>query len=193
MASKNFIWDDILVLGGGAAGLCTALALAATGQSVTLLERDPVLFNRASQRNEGKIHLGLIYAAERGRATADLQLRGALCFDRLLSEWTKGASQAMQVSSAFDYLVHSDSILSPEQLEAHYDHIETRYREALAQDKDLSYLGARPDRLWERQPHAELGRWFNPEQFLAGFHTEERAIDPIQMGAALAGAVAHYP
>jgi choline dehydrogenase-like flavoprotein len=185
--------DEILVLGGGAAGLCTALALAAAGRRVTLLERDPVLFNRASLRNEGKIHLGLIYAAESGRATADLQLRGALCFDRLLSEWTKGASQVIRVSSAFRYLVHADSLLAPAQLEQHYDHVESRCREAFAQDRGARYLGARPDRLWRRMPKAEMKRWFTPETFLAGYQTEERAIDPTEMGHVLAAAVSIYP
>lgn len=33
--------EDVLVIGAGMAGLCTALALGPTGRSVTLLERDP--------------------------------------------------------------------------------------------------------------------------------------------------------
>ncbi len=193
MAFHTRFFDEILVLGGGSAGLCTALALAAAGRRVTLLERDTVLFNRASLRNEGKIHLGLIYAAESGRATADLQLRGALCFDRLLSQWTKGASQAMRVSSAFRYLVDRSSLLSPEQLEEHYDHVETRCREAFAQDPGLRYLGTKPDRLWQRMPETEVRRWFTSERFLAGFRTEERAIDPAEMAEVLTTAVSIYP
>lgn len=185
--------DDILVLGGGSAGVCAALALAARGQNVTLLERDAVLFNRASQRNEGKIHLGLIYAAESGRATADQQLLGALSFDRLLSEWSKGASRTMRVSAPFQYLVHASSILAPDRLEDHYDHVQSRCREAFAQDRQLSYLGKRPDRLWSRQARAEMARWFTPEQFLAGYQTEERAIDPAELGAVLTRAVRLYP
>jgi hypothetical protein len=43
--------------------------------------------NRASLRNEGKIHLGLIYANDPSRETAFLQLRGALRFRRTLTRW----------------------------------------------------------------------------------------------------------
>ena len=32
--------ESVVVLGAGVAGLCTALALAPTGRSITLLERD---------------------------------------------------------------------------------------------------------------------------------------------------------
>ena len=40
-------------------------------ESACYFEQDPVALNRASLRNEGKIHLGLVYAADRPLATAD--------------------------------------------------------------------------------------------------------------------------
>ena len=52
----------ITVLGAGLTGVATALELAKRGAQVTLLDQDPFAVNRASLRNEGKIHLGLIYA-----------------------------------------------------------------------------------------------------------------------------------
>lgn len=71
---------DVAIAGAGLMGACTALALAARGIGSTLIERDPLPMDRASRRNEGKIHLGLIYAGEPGRATALWQLEGALTF-----------------------------------------------------------------------------------------------------------------
>src|SRR5438094_60357 len=78
---------DVAVLGAGLQGTSIALELARRGIEVTLVERDPLALNRASLRNEGKIHLGLIYANEPSRATAFLQLHGALAFRSLLARW----------------------------------------------------------------------------------------------------------
>lgn len=183
--------NDIVILGGGIAGLTVALALAQAGHPVTLFERDDILFNRASLRNEGKVHLGLIYAAEAGRATADLQLEGALHFRRLVSEWTPG--QQLSVSSRFNYLVHHDSLLSPDDLAAHYDHVETRLRDALRQDRALDYLGERPEGVWSRLSDADLARWFTPACFTGAFDTAERAIDPAELGSVLTTAILAHP
>ncbi|HSF63291.1 MAG TPA: FAD-dependent oxidoreductase [Paracoccaceae bacterium] len=189
----NRFSDDIIIIGGGIAGLCAALALDGAGRRVTLVERDDRVFNRASLRNEGKIHLGLIYAAEKGRATADLQLRGALHFQRLLASWTGGRSLGLTVSAPFTYLVERQSILSPDQIAAHFDHVETRYRAHIADDPTLGYLGTRPDRLWSVMEPAALRRWFDPGRFLGGFETAELAIDPVELGDALIAAVAARP
>lgn len=181
--------DDVIVIGGGIAGICMALVLAGAGQQVTLLERDAALFNRASLRNEGKIHLGLIYAAESGRATADLQLRGALHFSRLLRRWTDGRSDRLHRSRPFAYLVEQRSILSPDALSEHYAHVEAQYRTALTDDPELDYLGTRPESLFRPMSRSEMALHFTPERFLAGFHTEEIAINPAELGEVLVAAL----
>lgn len=188
MAGRRFA-EDVIVIGAGIAGICAALALAKAGQRVALVERDAVPFNRASLRNEGKIHLGLIYAAERGRATADLQLRGALHFSRLLRQWTGGRSDRLSRSRPFAYLVERSSILSPDALSEHYAHVEARCRAALSDEPGLDYLGARPERLVRPMSRSDLADHFAPDRFLAGFHTEEIAIDPAELGEVLVAAL----
>ena len=64
--------DSIAIIGAGLAGCCAALELARRGHRVTLIEQDGVPMNRASLLNEGKIHLGLIYANDRTMETARL-------------------------------------------------------------------------------------------------------------------------
>jgi len=54
---------------------------------VALLDQDPLPMNRASLRNEGRIHLGLICAADASGGTDRTQLRGALAFMPLLERW----------------------------------------------------------------------------------------------------------
>lgn len=183
----------VAVIGGGMAGICAALALAEGGARVTLLERDDAPFNRASLRNEGKIHLGLIYAAEPGRATAELQLRGALRFDRLLRRWTAGASARLRPSRPFAYLVERSSIMSPEAVADHFSHIEDRARAWLRDDPSSSYLGGRPDRLWRPMAPEALAARFSPDRFLAGFETEEVALDPVHLAEVLTAALRAHP
>ena len=68
------------VLGGGLQGCCAALALAARGIDVTLFDRNDRLLSRAAVANEGKIHLGYMYANDPSHATARMMMRGALAF-----------------------------------------------------------------------------------------------------------------
>jgi glycine/D-amino acid oxidase-like deaminating enzyme len=133
----------VAILGGGLMGAATALELATSGVAVLLIEQDLKLLNRASLRNEGKIHLGLIYANEGSLDTAGLQLEGALSFRRLLARWLGEGATSLPLSSRFIYLVADSSICSPDALEAHYARVDDLYRERLAEDPAIDYLGHR--------------------------------------------------
>jgi 2-polyprenyl-6-methoxyphenol hydroxylase-like FAD-dependent oxidoreductase len=52
------------ILGGGLQGCCAALALADRRVRVTLFDKNPTLLSRAGIANEGKIHLGYMYAGD---------------------------------------------------------------------------------------------------------------------------------
>ena len=72
--SDRSLSKDVIVIGAGLTGSCVALELANQGFKVALLEQDSVPMNRASRRNEGKIHLGLIYAADPSFSSVPKQL-----------------------------------------------------------------------------------------------------------------------
>lgn len=184
--------DDtgVLVLGAGLQGTGVALELARRGIAVTLLERDEVPLNRASLRNEGKIHLGFIYANDPSLRTSMLQLEGALRFRRILARWIEDEAAWLQPSTPFHYLVARDSLVAPERLAAHYAAIEDRCRELLGGDAELDYLGERPDRLVRPLERGELEAFFEPTRFSAGFATAERALDTERLAIALRRAVA---
>jgi glycine/D-amino acid oxidase-like deaminating enzyme len=180
---------DVTVIGAGLTGSCVALELAKQGLSVALLDQDPVPMNRASRRNEGKIHLGLIYAADPSFSTADLQLRGALSFYRLLERWLGNKLQELARSTPFTYLVAEDTLVSADRLAEHYSKLERCYRERITEDPDLSYLGTRPDHLARRINLDQLDSRLNAKCLAAAFHTSELAIDTDQLSDLIMRAV----
>jgi glycine/D-amino acid oxidase-like deaminating enzyme len=179
----------VVVLGAGITGTSVALSLGARGMPVTLIEQDQTPMNRASLRNEGKIHLGLIYANDPSLATARLQLRGALQFRALLRRWIGARADALSRSTAFFYLVARDSVLSPDRLRQHYCFVEDLYRDFIAADPSLDYFGERPERLLERCPLCTLKDIFQVSRFSAAYRTAEIAIDTDELAAVLRSAI----
>jgi glycine/D-amino acid oxidase-like deaminating enzyme len=194
VSNRNLPPDhDVVILGAGLQGVGVALELARRGVAVTLLDQDERPLNRASLRNEGKIHLGLIYANDRSHETAFLQLEGALRFRSIVARWLGEAGDWLVLSTAFHYMVAADSVLSPERLEAHYAAVEERCRRRLEEDPALDYLGTRPDGLTRRLEPREIGAHFDPARFAGGFATAELAIDTDLLAARLRSAIAASP
>ncbi len=156
---------------------------------MTLLERDKQAMNRASLRNEGKIHLGLVYANEPGMQTARLQLEGALSFRLLLAQWLGDAADWLRTSTPFDYLVARDSLLSSAELEVHYASLSQHYLQRLREDNRLDYLGTRPEQLCTPIPEDQLRRHYNLEQVCAGYTTAELAVCTELLAAHLRAAI----
>jgi len=182
-----------LVIGAGLQGCSIALELAHRGQNVTLVDQEPMAMYRASLRNEGKIHLGLIYAADASRATAALQLEGALHFRPLLERWLGPAVATIGISTPFVYLVARDSLLDAEALEAHYDHLTRECERMVGANPGLDYLGAKPGRLATRTSASRIAAHFAPERFASAFLTEERAIDTDDLARCVRAAVDAHP
>lgn len=183
----------VTVLGAGLTGASVALELACRGVPVTLLERDAQPFGRASLRNEGKIHLGLIYANDASLATARLQLQGAMQFSRLLRRWLGSDAGRLRVSTPFHYLVASDSLLQPDRLESHYAEVQRLYDEIRGHDPQLDYLGSTPARLYRRVATASLAPFLHDDHFAAAFETAELAIDTAELASMIRHAIAAHP
>jgi glycosyltransferase involved in cell wall biosynthesis/glycine/D-amino acid oxidase-like deaminating enzyme len=181
--------SPIVILGAGLQGCGIALELAHRGHQVTLVDQDALPMNRASLRNEGKIHLGLIYAADSSFATAQLQLRGALSFHNLLKRWCGEAADTIPLSTPFDYLVASDSVLSSEQLSAHYERLDAAYRELVREQPSLNYMGQLPDRLFALRNSDQAARHFNIDSLAAVFQTAELAVDTEVMAEVIRRAI----
>lgn len=182
----------IAVLGAGLQGACIALELARRGVRVELVEQDSVPLNRASLRNEGKIHLGFVYAKDSSFRTARTMLRGALTFRPLLSRWTAGAADRIEASVPFTYLVPKESFLSVRQLAAYYAGLQRLYEEEL-RTGEVDYLGARPARLWWTLPEEAYAPFAAADNLQGGFATMEASVSPEGTVAVLREALTAHP
>jgi glycine/D-amino acid oxidase-like deaminating enzyme len=184
---------DTVIVGGGLQGAAIAMELAHRGRRSVILDQDERLVNRASLRNEGKIHLGLIYAADPTFSTASIQLQGALTFAPLLRRWLGARWNEVGISTPFAYLVAQDSLWAPEPLADHYDRLSQECRRRLEADARLDYLGTRPVALACRMADDDAGRWFTIERLAAVFGTDERAVDTDDLARVVRAAVDAEP
>ncbi len=95
------------------------MELAARGIAVDLFEACERCLTRASAQNEGKIHLGYVYANDPTLSTARTMVRGGLSFAPSLRRWLGNVIDSVPVSRPFNYVVHRASLLRPHQVEAH--------------------------------------------------------------------------
>ena len=180
----------VAILGAGSAGSCAALELASRGVSVDLYDENDEPITRASLHNEGKIHLGLLYAKDESLNTSRLMIEGALQFSSLLSRWIDFDSAVL--STPFLYAVHRGSMVSVERLERHYARCERAFEETQAR-LGTSYLGLETTLRWRRMPETEAHLLLSPEHFEAVFETSERAVDPRTVAVGLRAAVRAEP
>src|SRR3954454_20159984 len=99
------------ILGGGLQGCCVALSLAERGIGVTLFDRNDELLSRAAVANEGKIHLGYMYANDPSHSTARMMMQGALAFAPFFSRHL--GVDCFSISRPAVYVVHRDSQRNP--------------------------------------------------------------------------------
>jgi glycine/D-amino acid oxidase-like deaminating enzyme len=181
--------QHVAVLGGGIQGICTALELHSRGYQVTLIERDARLFNRASLRSEGKIHIGLIYAVDATRQTARRMASDALEFAGILNRLTANAFESVPISSPFLYLVPPDSMVAPRDLELHYTEVAAILAERQRADSRLHYLGRKLTWVWRRLDAQATEEQRIPQDFLAAYDTQELAVDLRALGGVLGAAL----
>lgn len=175
---------DVAVLGGGLTGCGVAVMLARRGARVVLFERRDALLLEASSANEGKIHLGYVYAADRSGATARTMLRGALSFHPIMRELL-GERDWFTRSSPFIYPIHRDSQLCVEDIRQHFTNIHTQL--------DGVARGAYFDADLHDPVELRADTDFEAGLVQAAFQTAELAIDPWALAGKVRTAVAERP
>jgi glycine/D-amino acid oxidase-like deaminating enzyme len=181
---------SVAVLGGGIMGSSVALHLARLGARATVFEREEAPFRGASRWNEGKIHLGFLYAADPSLGTARSVLDGGLDFASQVERLT-GASCAERMTRADDtYLVHRGSVAPPDAAREYFERLA-----ALVRDNPRAgdYLVDVSDcRVRELDP-GELEAVADPDAVAAGLRVPERSVDTNFVADAFVNALGDTP
>ncbi len=168
--------NRIAILGAGGLGVCAALELAGRGYQIDLYEEHSSPLKKASYVNEGKIHLGLIYAMDKDLKTSKHMITGALHFMDNLNRWID-LKPENAVSTPFYYGVHKGSLMTPNELMNHYRQCDSFFMEAKNYYKK-SYLNLL-DRVETIQlPSSQMDGIVDSKYIEALFSTSEYAIDP---------------
>lgn len=183
---------DVGVLGGGLQGCCAALALAERGCRVVLLDRNDALLSRTAVANEGKIHLGYMYAADPTLSTARTMMRGALAFAPFFERHLGLDPRALATSVPAAYVVHRDSQRAPDEAAAYLRTVHGLVGEAAA-GRERAYFGADLQVPLRRWSDGERDESFSRDAADAVFDTPEVAINPVALAAALRACIAAHP
>lgn len=180
-----------MVIGGGIHGISVALALASRGRRSLLLEAQPDAFSRASLRNEGKVHLGFVYALDPSGATTAAMVEGALAFTPLIERWCAGIEWGSVRSGRFAYVIMDDGLAGPDQLEGHYERVLAEIERA-GGEIGFDYLGVDlADASVTR--HDEIVPGMVDGHSSCWFETPERAVDPRGLRGAMVEAALSSP
>jgi len=181
----------VAVLGAGLAGSVAALRLARAGCAVDVYDRAPCPVSGASLHNEGKLHLGYVYAADPEARTHAGMFRGSLTFLPILAELTGRAPGDFASSTPFFYGVPHDSQLSPEAVEAHFSRVDDAIAERPAQAG--AHFGADRPAPSRRLREADWSGRFSPDRLAAVFATDERSADTAQIARAVSRVLEEEP
>lgn len=173
------------VLGAGIQGCCAALALSKLGFQVRLYDKSSTLMNRASANQEGKIHLGFVYARDESMITARTMIEHALRFAPAL-ESLIGTTIDWEphLSRRFYCGIHRDSSLTLDEHIAHFNALQDIYEE-VSDDRSLHYLGRRPERIWSMDTQFR----FSGSSLVHAVRSEETAVHPGWMRKVIVTAV----
>ena len=167
----------VAVLGGGLQGACVAIELASAGITVDLYDKNERCLMQASAQNEGKIHLGYVYANDRTLRTARTMVKGGISFSPLMRQWLGSDIDKIPVSAPFHYVVHTQSLLGVAEVENHF---RASHEIALEESKGipLDYFGSDYRVPPSRLSPAECQSLFDRRLVAAAFKTREVGIDP---------------
>jgi hypothetical protein len=166
----------IAVIGAGFLGTCTSLELSRRGYDVDLFDENAEPITQAGRVNEGKIHLGLVYANDPSLQTAEMMLKGAFHFGSLLEKWIGTPLDETWLSSPFYYGIHKDSLLGIEEIRAHFDAVQNHYRE-LIDKTGLSYLNIRSDDVFQEIKGNQAEHGFDQQTVPYLFKTLEKSVN----------------
>jgi glycine/D-amino acid oxidase-like deaminating enzyme len=176
----------VAVLGAGIMGGSTALHLARLGVPVTVFDHEDAPFRGASRWNEGKIHLGFLYAADPTLDTARAVLPGGLDFKDQVESLTAIALGPVTTPADDLYLVHRDSVTAPDAAARYFAAVGELVR---SHPEAHRYLTDASRALVEPLSSAELSDVADPSVVVAGFRVPERSVNTNRVADAFVDAL----
>lgn len=180
----------VAVLGAGIMGCTTAMRLARAGMPVQVFDAAPVPLNGASRWNEGKIHLGHLYAADPSLETARRVLPGGLVFPVRMKELIGEPLDRAVTRHDDTYLVHRDSVVDAQ---AMGDYLEQVSRLASEHPDAGAYFSDLDKDRTRRLTPRELAADYDPAHVVAGFRVPERSVDTRWVADRLVAALGAEP
>jgi glycine/D-amino acid oxidase-like deaminating enzyme len=182
--------DRVAVLGAGLLGCATALWLARRGVQVWLYDEADAPLTGAGRWNEGKIHLGCLYAADPSLATTRRLLPDGLAFRRLI-ETLLGEPVAPAMTQGDDiYLAHRESVVDADAMGAYLAAVMDLAR---GHPAAADYLVDLRDARVQRLSAAEFDASFDAATLRAGFRVPERSLDTNWVADRLLAVIAGEP
>jgi glycine/D-amino acid oxidase-like deaminating enzyme len=166
--------------------------LAERGAEVILFDKNDALLSRAAVANEGKIHLGYMYAGDPTLSTAKTMMTGALSFAPFLERYLSQPTQSFLVSVPAAYVVHRDSQRSAADVCAYLKTVHALINDA-ADGRNQTYFGRNLRAALRPWCAAEKEAEFDPAIALAVFSTPEIAINPSALAQTLRDCIAAHP
>ena len=180
------------MLGGGLQGVCVALAAARLGLRVDLFDHQSAPMLGASLHNEGKLHLGFVYAGDPSRGTHRLMASGALSFGRVLRVLTGLDPSLFVTGSTFTYGLAADSQVSANAFDLHCSAVMDFLQPRMGPN-GVDYLGRTDLRPCEQLDADALRRAFDTTNVTAAWSTPELAVDTRRLALALRQMIRNHP
>ncbi len=187
----NELNKKIAVLGAGGLGSCLSLELGQRGYQVDVFEESSKPLRKASYAQEGKIHLGYIFAMDKTLNTARSMITGAIHFLDYLNRWVDVKIEDC-ISTPFYYLVHRGSLLKAPELQDHYLKCGEIFQE-MHKNTGLKYLGIEDKLQADLLPKSQIATIANPEFIENVFKTNEYSLEPRFIANKITHALSHDP
>ncbi|MCC0014911.1 MAG: FAD-dependent oxidoreductase [Rhodobiaceae bacterium] len=182
--------ERIAILGAGIMGCCLALEFARRGRKVTVFDERCAPMECASRWNEGKLHLGYLYANDPSLATARHMLPAGLAFLPIMRDWIGEAIDTAISHSDDLYLVSRGSVVGAAATGAYFEQVT-----ALAKTMPgcADYPGDLTRAAVRQASRSDLERHSNACDIVAGYFLPERSIQTRWVADRLADRVTQEP
>lgn len=185
-----FVVKRAAVLGAGIMGASTALLLARRGVSVVVMDAAAEPMDRASRWNEGKVHLGYLYAGDPTLATARRVLPGGLAFKPIVESLISASLDPAITAHDDTFLVHRDSVVDIERAGQYFQDVTAL---VAAHPDRARYLTPLAAPTVQRLSQAELNGLADPASIVGGFRVPERSISTQWVADRMVGALRAEP